>query len=325
MNSQLQQKCELFVQNKEVISKAFAWNMGLMSLTAALVLTEKGIEAKKDKLKECEAILKNHASVFSEFRGNIKVPFICKMAASDNPERYFTQVETVYKMLNAKKLLGNEYKILAAMTICDYVSENEYSTYVAKTNAIYEQMKEKHRWLTSDEDMPFAAILAVSDIEISKLIDEMESCYTILKGSFSDSNAVQSLSHVLALGDMPSETKCARVEQIFDALKKQNHKFGSGHELSSLGALALGDLSVDEIAAMISEVDDFLKVQRGFGALSLGSRERRIYAAQLCLNHVAPGNIRMDSAVLGNMLAVTIAAEVCMLICISSCAVAANN
>ena len=58
-------------------------------------------------------------------------------------------------------------------------------------------MKEKHPWLTSDEDIPFAAMLAVSDLDTDSLISEMEKNYEILKQKFSDKNAVQTLSHVL--------------------------------------------------------------------------------------------------------------------------------
>ena len=214
MITELKEKCDLLVKNRKTITSAFAWDSGLMSLTAATLYTSSGITADSKKLKQCEAIIKSRTSAFSEFRGNVKMPLICKMALSDTPEKYFNNVETVYKLLNKSKWIGNEYKIMAAITICDHADESEYESFVDKTNEIYSRMKQEHKWLTSDEDIPFAAMLAVSGIDVDKLIDEMELNYKILKEKFHDSNAVQSLSHILALDEQPAEVKCAKVESI---------------------------------------------------------------------------------------------------------------
>lgn len=327
MNTELREKCDLLVKNKKTITSAFAWDSGRMSLAAATLFTSSGLTADREKLKECEAIIKAKTNALSEFRGNVKIPLICKMALSDAPKKYFDNVETVYKLLNKSKWIGNEYKIMAAITICDYADVSEYELYVNRTNEIYSRMKQEHKWLTSDEDIPFAAMLAVSGVDVDKLIDEMELNYKILKEKFHDSNAVQSLSHILALDEQPAAVKCAKVESVFNELKAMKHNFGTGYELATLGTLTMLDIQEKEVANLIAETDDYLKEQKGFGNFALGAKERRLYAAQLVLNQYGPEDTKVDGVVLGSMLALTIAIEICMILCITSCiaASAVNN
>lgn len=324
MNPELKEKCDLLVENRKVIAKAFAWDASFMSLASATLFTSNGLTADSEKLKECMEIIKAKTNIFSEFRGNVRIPLICKMALSDDPEKYFENVEALYELLNQGKWLGNEYKIMAAITICDHAEEREYELFVNRTNEIYSQMKQNHKWLTTDEDIPFAAMLAVSGLDIDKLIEEMELDYNILKGKFHDSNAVQSLSHVLALDEKPAEVKCAKVEAIFDELKAIKHTYGTGYELATLGTLTMLDMPEKELAEFIAEADDYLKRQKGFGDFVLGTKARRLYAAQLVLNQYGQGNKKADGVVLGSMLALTIAIEICLMLCITSCTVASN-
>lgn len=318
MNTELKEKCNLLVKNRKTITDTFSWDSGLMSLAAATLFTSRGLIADKTRLKECEAIIKSKTGAFSEFRGNVKIPLLCKMALSDHPEKYFENVETLYKLLNKSKWIGNEYKILAAITICDHADESEYDLFVNRTNEIYSRMKQEHPWLTSDEDIPFAAILAVSGLDVGQLIEEMECDYAILKKTFHDSNAVQSLSHILALDEQSAEVKCAKVESIYQELKAIKHKYGTGYELATLGTLTMLDMEEKEVANLIAEIDDYLKGQKGFGDFVLGSTERRLYAAQLVLNQYGPKDSKVDGVVLGSMLALTIAIEICMMVCVTA-------
>lgn len=319
MIAELKEKCDLLVQNKRILQDAFKWEAGLMSLTAATLYTDSGMLADAEQLKRCETIMKEKTSIFSEFRGNAKMPLLCKMALSDDPAQYFANVEKLYGLLNKSKWLGDEYKIMAAITLCDHEDESAYEAAVDRTNEIYARMKQEHKWLTSNEDIPFAAILAVSNLDIDRLIFEMERNYRILKDTFHNSNAVQSLSHILALDERIADEKCARVTALFNELKAIKHRFGASYELATLGTLTLLDLPGKEIAALIAEVDDYLKGQKGFGSLALNANERRLFAAQLVLKQYGPKPNPGDSAVLGSVLALTVATEISMTLCITCC------
>lgn len=315
MNQALKEKCDLLVGNRATVTNAFKWSPELMTLAAAGILTSAGMQADAETLEKCEAIIKGSTSAFSSFRANVKIPVICKMAIAESPEAYFKKLTEVYDLFGSKPFYGDEYQILAAITICDRAKDiAEAAEFVEKTNAVYAKMKECHRFLTSNEDLPFAAMIAVSGIDIQTAIDEAEAAYSVLKDEFSDNNAVQTLSHVLALDAAKTEEKCGRVCSIFEELKEQKHKFGTGYELSSLGALISLDLGDAEIAALIIEADEYLKEHKGFGDFALGSKERRMVAAQTVAFTLC-GNTKADSLMLNSLLSITLTIELCLYIC----------
>lgn len=325
MKQELVNKCDLLSQNNKVINKLQSFGMTMMNLSGALLFTQNDIEVNKEEFKLCEKLLKDRTGIFSDFRGNVKIPVICKMVLADNSEEYLDKLERLYKLLKHIKWGGNEHKIMAAVAIADNCDEADFDKYVDRTEEIYKRMKEGHSFLTSDEDLPLAAILATSDLDVNKLINDMEDCYSILKTKFHDSNAVQSLSHVLSLGDKSPVEKCNKVFDIFDELKAEGHKFGTGYELSVLGCIAISDISVDEIVKLIGETDDYLKKQKGFGNFSLGSKERRMFAAQLVSLDYNNNYGALNSVVVGSALTMTIASQVALMICITSACVASST
>lgn len=325
MNNNLINQCNLFLDNYKVIDHVFAWDGNMMALAAASVFTENNVHVSEDILSASRDLLKSKTSIFSDYRSNIKVPMICKMALSSNPEEYFAQVDHVYHILNKKKILGSEYRVLAAMSICDHVSKDNYESIIDKTNAIYASMKENHPFLTSDEDVTFAAMLAISGIDLTVLTEKMETAYNILKKEFTDRNALQSLSHVLSLYQGSMEDICQKVFDIYTILKNQKHRFSSDIKLVSLGVLALTDADPQSITDGIIEADEYLKEYRGLGNFVLGATERRMFASQLVLSQYHSATPIAGDSLLSSALAITIAAEVCMIACTNAAVVAANS
>lgn len=314
MNIELRDRCALFISNRDFIKKNFKWESETWHILCSILFVEAKRNADIEKMKECEKILKENAGVFSEFRGNLKMPMITKMSMADNAEIYFKQVEEVYKLLNNSKWMGSEYKILAAITICDHAEEKEYAAVVKRTQEIYQRMKKEHPFLTSDEDTSFAAMLALSNMDIDALVTEMETNYTFMKKEFFSGNAVQSLSHVLALNKLPVEEKCRKVKAIFDELKNRKRKYGTGYELATLGAVASLDMSVRDIVNEIIDADDFLKEQKGFGTFGIGSTQRLMYAALLVMDTYMPDSKTMQNSVMSSALSIIIAQQIAMMI-----------
>ena len=315
MDPELMQLCEQLVENRKVLIDIFKWDSQTMALASSIVLLGLNVRADSDVLGRCERIIESRTSAVSEFRGRLKLPLICKMAASKDPEQYFTDVEAMNDRMNKSKWLGNSYMLLASMILCDHIDQRDAQAYVDKTNEIYHCMKESHRWLTSDEDIPIAAMLAVSGIEVEKLISESERCYPILRDKFGigSGNVVQALSHILALGKKSADEKCLRVAEIYDRLKEDNHKISDGQELESLGLLAVLDVEVATIVRDIVDVDDYLKSQKGFGDWDIGDSVRRMYAAMIVATLRRRNDPATESSILtGDALAVSMAMEICM-------------
>lgn len=314
MNTELIRRCELLVRNRKSIQSAFKWESDSLLLAGSSFYVGLDMEANTEKLKECENILKRKAGIFSEYRGNLKMPILCKMAIAPNPEQYFEEIDSIVKQMKGLKWIDIRYKVLAAMTFHDYLGMNQVSAAINKMVALYQSMKKNHPWLTSGEDIPFAAILSVSGMDIEILNTEMEKCYRELLNDFHDKNAVQSLSHILAINSEDTMTKCYVVEEIFSLLKKKKHKYGEGYELVVLGTLSLLDISVEKIVEDIIEADDYLKNQKGFGNFSMGEKMRRMYAALMVMDTYMPPASCGHESLVGAVLALVIAMEVCMLI-----------
>lgn len=272
------------------------------------------LEANTNQLKRCEEVLKRKTGMFSAYRGNIKMPLLCKMATKENPEQYFVEIDEIVHQMKEIKWISNDYKILSAMTLRDHTEMENIPERLHQMLRLYEGMKKNHPWLTDGEDVPFAALLVTSGMDVEVLLDEMERCYQELGKKFRNKNAVQSLSHVLAANPVDTTEKCRKVEDIFNQLKERIHKYPNGFELAVLGTLAMLSESTETLVEEIIEADEFLKKQEGFGTFNVGTEKRRMYAALMVMDtHMPPADTAHESLV-NSVLALVIAMEGCMLI-----------
>lgn len=325
MQETLKETIDLFVANKESVQNAFKWESGYMHPLCSLMYTAIREEINIERMKEAEQLIKSKTGMFSEFRGNTRMAMMAQMALSDDMGAYFDAVKSAYDKLNEKKWFASEYRIVAAMVIAqNEKDESQYDALVAKTNDLMERMRENHPWLTGDDDTGFAALLAVSGMETDYVISEMEKCYQILKESkkFGSSNGMQSLSHALSLELGNSEEKCNRVIGIYEGLKEKKKKYGQTYELSTLGGLALADVEVSELVEQIADADDYLKTQKGFGALGIGGAQRLMYASMLVMQQYTSKVNTIEAAALSGIVAIIIAQEAALIAAITASTVA---
>lgn len=319
-NNELIHRCELLVQNRKAIQKVFKWENDAMLLAGSSFYVGMDLEADTNRLKFCEDVLKRKTGIFSAYRGNTKMPILCKMATKENPEQYFAEIDEIVHQMKDIKWIDNDYKILSAMTLRDHTEMDNIPECLHEMLRLYEGMKKNHPWLTDGEDVPFAALLVTSGMDVDVLLDEMERCYQDLGKKFRNKNAVQSLSHVLAVNPVDTTEKCQRVEDIFNQLKEQKHKYPSGFELAVLGTLAMLNVSTETLVEEIIDADDFLKKQEGFGTFNVGTEKRRMYAALMVMDtHMPPADTAHESLV-NSVLALVIAMEVCVLILMTTTA-----
>ena len=241
MREELRKRCELFVENRDIIKSAFAWESAYVYPMCSGILTARGVRADTQRLMECRDILKANTGVFSNFRGVSRLAVIAMLSLNADAGLMMAQMLELYGKLK-EFFWGSEYLTVAAATIAEMAEPSGYDEIINKTSSIYNRMKTAHPFLTSGEDSAFAALLAMSELDDSCIEREMEQCYSILKPYFFSGNSVQSLSHILALGEGSAEQKCRKALEIFDALKARGLKYGTGYELATLGVLTLLDV-----------------------------------------------------------------------------------
>lgn len=296
MNEKLLDLCELFVENKKILDECFQWDSVSMRINGAMILTNQGVLTTKSRISACKETLKKNASIFSNYRGHVRVPFISKMSLENDGQKYFDMVSSIYDKLQDNKVFKSEFAIISAMIIYDQIAEEELDHYITKTKLIFQQMKKDHSFLTNNDDIVFAAILAVSNIDIDNLLLEMDENYRILKNEYKSSNN-QELSHILSIDMGAPGLKVEKLKRLYQRFKDEKLNFGKGYGSIALAVLSLIDIDEDEAFYQIKEVNDYLYTNKGFG-WSMVRNERLSYAALLVTKAYKPDDKVIENVIL---------------------------
>lgn len=315
--------CQNFIGNRNTIKSAFGWESQYIYPVCASIFMDKGQKVDVEKMKHCEKVLKSQTGVFSDFRGYGRLAMISMLALCEHPEEKLSQTVKIHAMLK-KERISSQCLSLTAITIANMTEPEKYEEIVNRTGRIYRMMKTEHPFLTSGEDSVFAALLALTNQSEKQILDETEQCYKILKGKFFSGNAVQSVSHVLALAEGMPEEKCEKVKVLYDKLAKSGCKYGTDYELATLAVLALQDENVENIIQDIKEVDQFLKGDLGYGLLGLGRKQRLMHAGMIVSSEYSGqmDNSVMNSTTISGAVSMIAAQQAAMCAVIASTAAA---
>ena len=325
MRESLYSKCELFIKNRDAFKAAFSFENAYFHPVCASVFLDRDRVADVEHLKDTRKLLKSRVNVFSNFRSNCELPLIAMLAVCDEPERRLDEAIELYNCLK-KHFFTSEFLPITAMILSEHVSREKYGEISESTRRIYNLMKKEHPFLTSSEDCIFAAMLALSERGEEELIRDVETCYSILKEKFHDRNALQSLSHVVALTGnetMSVKDRCRDTARLFDLLKEKKHKYGTGYELATLASLAALPCGVDETARDIIEASEFLKTQKGYGFWGFAKTQRLLHAGMIVTAEHIGGSEMMSGAAVGGTLSMIAAQQAATCAAISA-SVAAN-
>ena len=326
MNERTLARCKNLIKNKETMKSAFAWEDGLTHLACAGIFINKEQTANEEMLLQCKDILKRNTGIFSNFKSTAKPMIVAMLAANENPQLLMERGLKVYDLLK-EEFMSSVYLPIAAMIIAQYADEARYAELAQRTRRIYKQMRADHPFLTSGEDSTFCALMALLDKPDEVLLGDAEECYKTLKSNFFSSNAVQSLSHVLAMCDGEPKIKFQRTMELFQKMKEAGHKYGTSYELPTLGVLAMADGNQDEIVAEMAEIDQWLSEQKGFGFFSSISAKQRLMYAGMIAQQDYINDKMMQSAAVNGVISLIVAqqAAMCAAITASAAATANNN
>lgn len=300
MRESLSRQCEMFIHNRDEIKSYFRWESAELVAVCASEICSNNIQVETETLLECKNILDKGTGVFSNFRGASKLPVISMLATDDEPSK---KLETILEIHNLLKLKfsDSQYLTLLAAKLFNMISEDDVEECANRGKEIYNLMKKEHPFLTSREDNVFAVLLSFSDKENDALVADMEECYRTMKKFSPDSNAMQSLSHVLALANGTPEEKCSRVIEMFNALDEQGKKYSKSYEMAVLGVLSILPLDMAQVIDDVVEVDDFLSTQKGYGGIGIAKKTRLMHAAMLVANDYAENSVVNTAAISGTM------------------------
>ena len=284
MKPSMLERCEAQIRSETALRKVSKLDYEAVMKLCAMIHVNAGREVDVERMKDCNRILKENAGIFSNFRGTLQRVVVAKMAVADDPAAYIRDVMDTYQQLKTGIKLPGEMIAMAATTIVENCPANQRAEVVRKTLEAYTKLRKIHPFLTDENDVSLIALMIMAGKDPDRAVEEAEALYQAMKQDYKiSSDVAQSAAMVLALSDKPVNQKLESFFALFDACKAAKHATSRDKAMVVYSAFADTDCNPAEIAAAIGEVDDWLKGQKGYGAFSLGSSERRLFAASMVL------------------------------------------
>jgi hypothetical protein len=278
MREEVRNNCKLFVENYYELRKSIKWNNATNARIGALLYALEGKEADADAINRCRKIISDNTSTISQFKDITNFISSVMLSFHSNQEEMFKSVLQVYRDMKKEGFHSSPYLVLAAFAVVLEAKSENYQRIIKSARSYYNAMKSEHRFITGSNDYCYSVLLAMNDKPSENNLIEMENCFTKLSETFTHSDAIQSLSHIMTLSDEATESKCKKAEELYQALRKRKCGFGLGSELSFIGVSILLTEDIEKLADEITEVSNYLTQNRGFGKWYLINKERIMYA-----------------------------------------------
>ncbi len=279
MEPKARTRLDLFAENAQAIRREFPWRDAMLSRLAAFLCAAQGKDAEPKAIRACHALIKEQTGLFSSFRGNSAMTVATLLSLGDDRAGLLGGALEVYRGMKEARFGASDYLVIAAFQIAANAPPAEYARRIERTKAFYDGMKRDHRLLTGQDDYIYAAMLGLSDIDVTAGVERIERLYQSLRPEFHSGAGTQALAQVLVLGGDGDSTQ--RVLTLRDALRSRGLKLDRAYTLSSLGVLALLAQDADALAEQIADTSELLRRKKGFGPWSVTGQERLLFCAGL--------------------------------------------
>ena len=286
MKELLKNLCDKYLLNLGLFTDLYPLERDILYPVCTSVFCAADAEFDLSKFKASLSLIKENPKMLSSFRSTVRPLIASLISVSDDPSGEMTRCLDCYETMK-KYFTNSEHLALLSMLLVRVVPAERTEEYIRRGRQIYDRMKKEHRILTTKEDVAFAVMLAFSEKSDDQLIDAMEKCYKLLKGS-ADKNSIQSVSHVLAMADGTPEEKCGKFRELYDSMLKKGKKYGKRYEIAMLAALSIADFESSEIIDDLSDTEAFLAQHKAVYDLSeFGKEEPVCHAFMLMITAYA--------------------------------------
>ena len=318
MQHNIPDRLALFVANAQIIRKEFTSKHSQTRRLAALLYAQENKPIDCEAIRRCHALIREHTGPFSSFRGELSLCVATLLSLSPDPQRLFDEALKVYDLLKDAKFRACDYLVIAAWLIAARSDPSNYPNVVNRMRAFYDSMKAYHSLKIGQDDYISAAILGLSDLDVTEGAGRIEQIYSRLKGEFRDRNSILVLSQALALSS--DDEVVNRVMALRDALKARKIRLDKSLSLPILGVLALLPVEIDAIVRDIGETRDSLRTQKWFGSMSVSTQELLVFAAAVvagaCMDTLEDGVL--TATLSGNIAGIIIMQQAAMIAAIAA-------
>ncbi len=267
-------RAERFIENYNVLSAQFKTEDKMILMLGALMYLNSGKQVETTSIIKTREYLRDKTAVFSSFRG-INELIIAMMANCQSDDRVFIdEVLATYDKLKSSGFKTGSYLPLAAVNVLKNPNKQAIEVVIERMSDIYQKMKQNHFWLTGQDDYVYAAILATTLQSVETISEKTEYYYQMLaENGFSKNNGLQSLSHILAVGDKTSDEMLNDVIMLQKTIKAMSYNI-KHHALPSLAILSMLNDNSEKLANNAVELANYLAKHQGFGDLNIDKNMR---------------------------------------------------
>ena len=318
----------LIETNMEIMRKTFSMDGNEVRALGSIICASQGLSPNAEKLNECKKILKDEFGMLSVYRGYLQTLLILKMSLSDDPKGYLKAITDTFEKLKTNSKTGNDFRLLGAVILYDNTTEGNRDEACARTLEIYEKMQRDYSSFTDRSGMPIAAIMAIQNRDIDKMLEDTGKCYEILrKNKKFEKNDLITVSHILSMNDASPEEKCEKFLKLHQLFKDNKMKLSYSH-VTILAVLANSGMDINEILKQTSENDEKLKKIKGFhGIAGMDSMSRRVLAASITALNNSDEATLVEGMLMSTVISVVMAIEILIMILViaSTTAAVANS
>lgn len=301
-----QARIKQFIDDYHILNKAFIWDMQLIKQFGALVLSKPHTYLDLEGIKETRSYIKHQTSVFSYFRGMNELMLAILVHNQPNSHAVFDQTTKIYDQLKGANFRSGPYLPMAALSMASYSGDLSIESLIDRMSGFYHGMKANHFWLTGQDDYVFAALLAQSGLPVEASLKHMEMFYEDLADAgLHKGNPLQSLTHVLTLGEEAYTVKLEKAVRLNAYLIQKGYKLNSFH-MPMIGVLALITDTPEDLVDQAIEIERHLTKEKGFGSFSMEKKTRFAMAAMLVtqdvIENISDPTSSLSAAALANSI-----------------------
>ena len=299
-----------YVACHDLLRRGFPWEYTLARQFGALLLAGMPVSPTVAGIKDMRAHMRRETSVFSGFRGISELMMAMMLYREPNGVELFSRTLVAHRMMRDAGFRGATYLPMAAMTLAKNTQEYRFPEMIARTEQFYRGMKAEHFWITSQDDYVFAVLLACSGHPVEVTLSNVERLYRELSGAgLPKGNGLQSLTHILGLGEESVDVLVARTVHLFRYLSGCRYRLTEYH-MPFLGVLALSSEFPERLADQAIAMAEELRQVRGFGNFSCDRKTRLVLSGSLIMEQLVTGlRAEVNRTALANSIAAILLAQ----------------
>ncbi len=303
LSQQLQDKAAAYVSIHAMMRRGFPMEYALSRLFGALLLVDMEQTPTVEGIRSMRLFMRSETSLFSNFRGTSELMMAVLLYREKNGEQLFARTLQIHAALKQAGFRNGSYLPMTALMLAKNAKDTDLARIIERMKIFYKGMKSRHFWLTGEDDYIHIALLSTTELDPEKALEHMEALYRELsEGGLPKGNGLQSLTHVLTLGEESVQEKCERTEKLHRYLISNQYRLNN-YQMAFLGVMTLLSEHPLTLADDALELDDWLKANRGFGNFTVDKKTRFMLAASLIISReVEDCMAEMGNATLSNSI-----------------------